>query len=89
MYYVITFPTTHLALKYDKTIKKNGLNSKLIPVPRKLSSNCGFCGQVYTKKELFQILELCSTEGIKVESAYAIPEDRKKAPERIQVGQLQ
>jgi hypothetical protein len=43
--YIITFPSSHFALKAEKKIKKTQLTQqvKLISAPRTLSSECGFC----------------------------------------------
>lgn len=38
---LITFYSTHYALKAEKVLKDNGFTVDLVPVPRKLSSNCG------------------------------------------------
>ncbi len=37
-----TFETTYMALKFERTCRKSGFNVRIIPVPRKLSSSCGF-----------------------------------------------
>ena len=36
-----TFETTHMALLFEKTCRKEGLAVRIVPVPRKLSSSCG------------------------------------------------
>lgn len=41
MEYIAVFFTHSGAVKYDKYLKKTSINSELMPVPRKLSSNCG------------------------------------------------
>lgn len=38
---IILFPSIHFALKAEKVIKEKGFVSKLIPIPRHLSSDCG------------------------------------------------
>ena len=40
---VVLFSSTHLALRAEKLAKEKGLEVKLIPVPRHLSSDCGVC----------------------------------------------
>jgi hypothetical protein len=40
---VVLFHSVHGALKAEKVLLAAGLEHKLIPVPRHLSSNCGFC----------------------------------------------
>lgn len=37
-----TFDTTHATLKFEKTCSKAGLDVRIVPVPRELSSSCGF-----------------------------------------------
>ncbi|MGV8980158.1 DUF3343 domain-containing protein [Clostridium sp.] len=41
MNYISVFFTHLGALKYDKYLKSINIKSELMPVPRKLSSNCG------------------------------------------------
>ena len=41
--YIATFYSHFGALSYCKAIKKQGINAKLMPVPRKVSSSCGTC----------------------------------------------
>ena len=39
--YVAVFFTHSGAIKYDKFLREGNISSDLMPVPRKLSSNCG------------------------------------------------
>ncbi|MBQ3764089.1 MAG: DUF3343 domain-containing protein [Synergistaceae bacterium] len=36
-----TFKTTSAALMFERTCKGAGINARIAPVPRKLSSSCG------------------------------------------------
>lgn len=38
---IITFSSTHHALKAEKILKKADIPAKVIPVPRDISSDCG------------------------------------------------
>jgi len=38
-----TFRTSHEALRAEQTLKGGGLAVELIPVPRQIRSDCGFC----------------------------------------------
>lgn len=38
---VVVFDTTSAAIKADKAVRRSGLDAKLIPTPRHLSSDCG------------------------------------------------
>lgn len=39
---IATFDTTHMALRFEKICRNAGYNVRIIPVPRELSSSCGF-----------------------------------------------
>ncbi len=39
----VLFPSTYWALRGDKLLREAGLDVKLRPVPRELSSSCGIC----------------------------------------------
>jgi len=41
--YIATFYSHFGALTYNKLLTKQDINSKLMPVPRKVSSSCGTC----------------------------------------------
>ena len=43
MTYIITFFSHFGAIRYKSLCDKAGINSKLMPVPRSLSSSCGTC----------------------------------------------
>ncbi len=50
MHCIATFDTTHMALRFEKICRNAGYNVRIIPVPRELSSSCGFacsfpCGE--------------------------------------------
>ncbi len=42
-YVVILVPSTSYALRAERVLHKAGVDCKLIPVPRSLSSDCGVC----------------------------------------------
>lgn len=39
---ILVYSTSH-AIRAEKILHQAGIDSKLIPVPRNLSSNCGVC----------------------------------------------
>lgn len=43
IYEVVLFQSVSYALKAEKVLKAKGISYKLIPVPRHISSDCGFC----------------------------------------------
>ena len=45
-YLVLTFPSTHQALKFERLVKDSGQECQLMPVPRQISSSCGLAAKV-------------------------------------------
>jgi hypothetical protein len=45
-YFVILVPSTSYAIRGEHVLNQAGIASKLIPVPRHLSSDCGVCIRV-------------------------------------------
>ena len=41
--YIASFYSHFGALTYCKALKRQGIDAKLMPVPRKISSSCGTC----------------------------------------------
>lgn len=43
VFLIVTFFTSHAAIRAERDLKALGLKVELIPVPREISSACGFC----------------------------------------------
>ena len=43
---VILFHSAHHSIWANKLVKKAGIEQKLMPVPRRFSSDCGYCLRV-------------------------------------------
>ena len=63
--YIATFYSHYGALSYCKTLKKQGISAKLMPVPRKISASCGTCVS-YTHSSAVEVAG-CELEAIYVE----------------------
>ena len=50
-YGVVLFYSVSGALMAEKLLKKEGIEYRLIPVPRHMSSDCGVCVRFLTKNE--------------------------------------
>lgn len=40
---IITFGSSYMAIRAERALKALGISVELIPVPREISSACGFC----------------------------------------------
>jgi hypothetical protein len=63
-YAVILLYSTSHAIRAEKTLKKAGIPSKMIPVPRQLSSDCGVCVRIVQadREAALEALEAISME---------------------------
>lgn len=79
MLYIITFPSTHNALNFEKKFANTGLNFTLRPVPREISSSCGIAAQVKTSEEKIKsIWDECIQSKITPDGLYSIEKANKK-----------
>jgi len=70
-YGVILFPSVHLALRAEKLVKEKSLVSKLVPVPRHLSSDCGVCLR-FSWDQKKEIEETLNQSGVQTEDIYCL-----------------
>ncbi|HPD77115.1 MAG TPA: DUF3343 domain-containing protein [Spirochaetota bacterium] len=49
MYSVVLFHSTNYAIWASNILKRNSVEHKMIPVPRHLSSDCGYCVRFLSK----------------------------------------
>lgn len=57
MVYMVTFFTHSGAIKFDRMMKKKNIFCQLMPVPRNLSSNCGFCAKVEYNENYHDLID--------------------------------
>jgi hypothetical protein len=66
-YSVILFHSTQYAIWTGKILKKSGFDYKMIPVPRRFSSDCGYCVRI-NQKDTNAIELLIQAAGIEYRS---------------------
>lgn len=77
-YCVVTFFTTNYALDFEKKIKAEGIDTKLVPVPRNLSSSCGLAARVDC--ELREtVLKICEEKKIEIDDFHELEVAKKKS----------
>lgn len=67
---VITFPSTHQALKCDRLFKSKIKGFQLMPVPRQISSSCGLAIKV-PGLSLEQLVPELAAAGIEYDGVYS------------------
>ncbi|WP_249168587.1 DUF3343 domain-containing protein [Alkaliphilus sp. B6464] len=75
-YCVITFHSTYQALRFEKILKENNCEVRLIPVPRQVSTSCGTAGEIpCNDKEI--ILRICRENYIDYGEFHCIEKEAK------------
>lgn len=70
-YSVVLFHSTNFAVWANKVFKREGLDSKLVPVPRHLSSDCGYSVRIETNASAMAI-ELMESNGIEYDAVKSL-----------------
>lgn len=68
-YYLITFKSITYAMQFEKIMKTNNVEIKLIPVPRSISASCGMCGK-FEENQKENVIELCNDNNIIYEKIF-------------------
>ena len=70
-YAVVMVYSTNYALKAEKVLQGAGVECKLIPVPRQLSSDCGVCVRI-KGKDSKTVLGLLADSQVQIEGIHAL-----------------
>ena len=70
-YAVVLVYSTSYALKVEKIIQGAGVECKLIPVPRQISSNCGVCVRI-ERRDSETVLDLMAGSQVQIEGIHAV-----------------
>lgn len=70
-YTVILVPSTSYAIQIERLLQREGVECRMIPVPRHLSSDCGVCVRIH-RQQAEHILALIRQAGIDTEALHNI-----------------
>ena len=68
------FSSIHFVLKAEKLLKKTGLAVETIPVPRKISSDCGIAIS-FSAGDVSKVKELLEEKKVRLQGIYILSED--------------
>lgn len=81
--YIISFNSTHQAIKCDKVFGKNKIDYTVLPTPREISQSCGMSIR-FLLEDIDTIKEIIEQNQIEYKAMYKIfKEDGKKQVEEI------
>lgn len=68
---VVLVYSTSYALRAEKVLADAGIECKLIPVPRQLSSDCGVCVRI-ARADQEMALAALDEAGVEIEGVYTV-----------------
>jgi hypothetical protein len=68
---VVLFYSVSSALQAEKLLKKEGITTKLIPVPRQLSSDCGICLR-FEQPEETRVKVILEEKQVEIQGIYPV-----------------
>ena len=78
IYCVVTFDVTQHALIFENLMMDNGIEVKLMPAPRQVSTSCGTSARVPCELES-QILELCKAGDVPIDNFHTIEQKKENS----------
>ncbi len=74
----MTFNSTSHALNFEKLFKGLGIEVRLMPVPRQVSSSCGTAAQLPCEKKE-EIINICDLQHIEYDEVHLIRHKEQKS----------
>lgn len=68
-FYVVSFDSTHHAIRADKLFKEHDLNVRMMPTPREITASCGLSIR-FEETDLDKVEEIISKEELAVKGKY-------------------
>lgn len=62
--FIATFYSHFGAIHFSKLCENRGIEAKMMPVPRKLSSSCGTCVRFYNDEPIMDIIDSDEVEQL-------------------------
>jgi len=71
IYCLLTFPTTHSAMRAEKVLDEQGMTFIVVPTPREISEGCGLAVRCHCE-DLTGIIKELNKSGIKIKEYFQI-----------------
>ena len=68
-FYVVSFDSTHHAIRAEKLFKESNLNVRMMPTPREITASCGLSIR-FEESNLEEVEEIIAKEDLNVKGKY-------------------
>lgn len=69
IFYVVSFDSTHHAIKGEKLLKEHNLNIRMMPTPREITASCGLSIR-FEEIELEEVKSIIDESGLSIKGIY-------------------
>jgi hypothetical protein len=76
-YCLLTFPTTHSAMRAEKVLDERSMTFIIVPTPREISEGCGLAVRCHCE-DLHEIIKELNSCGIEIKEYFQIEKLPKK-----------
>ncbi len=82
--YIVSFNSTHHAIRSDKLFEQSGITSTTLPTPREITASCGISIR-FLYKDIENIKKILETNSIEYKGIYNMKklDDGKKEAKKI------
>lgn len=70
-FYVISFDSTHHAIRAEKLFKEHNLNIRMMPTPREITASCGLSIR-FEVADLDEVEDIIQSEDLSIKGKYEI-----------------
>lgn len=70
-FYVISFDSTHHAIKAEKLFKEHNLNIRMMPTPREITASCGLSIR-FEAADLGEVEDIIKNEELAIKGKYEL-----------------
>jgi hypothetical protein len=79
---IITFTSTHNAIRFEHEFSNSGIQFDLIPVPREISASCGLAA-IISPENAEKIASSCRSSGVRFEAIYMVYANASMPPKLL------
>ena len=69
--YIVSFSSTHHAIRSDKLFEENGIKSTTLPTPREITASCGISIR-FQNEDMDKVIEILEVNGVEYKGIYNI-----------------
>jgi len=82
--YVVSFNSTHHAIRTDKILSENNISSRTLPTPREITASCGISIR-FLKEDLEKISKTLKENNIEYKGIYKISKTNSGQKEVLEI----